>query len=457
MSDSILFAGCLLAFFSFAAVLFYFRTGLFGLTALCVFHVTAETLSAFFFGFMLNETPDSFTPEHEQVWTYSVLGLLAMIVGIYFGWRPLKEGGHDSVWGVSVFKMSAHINEDLGWLSFWVGMCAHIALGAVREIPTLSTAVNCVGALARIGVLILLVSAMGTGRWRKFSIAIFLYSFLSIATSLDGGHTFLRIETLLPITVIYIASSGFALKYVVQGALVFVALIPLVSAWLETRNLIRGGFLSGLSTMERVQPFFEEFIHNISFPTGYAFMDMLMFRVDQTVGLAAQVRHQPDVEPFAYGETVYSAFYTLIPRFMWPDKPVVAGGSEFYSRFTGEVRPADDITSIGISYPFELYANAGPILVVIGLGVIGFICARLELKLLNAPKNLGSFWALALVTTVLCDGGQRTDVVLPALVAAGIAAYALGRFVETYVPNWRRLPNSNARTDDTSRSIERFY
>lgn len=446
MSDPILFAGCVLAFSSFWAVLFYFRTGLFGLTALCVFHVSAETLSAFFFGFLIDEIPNSFTPEHQQVWTYSVLGLLAMVAGIYWGWRPLKKGGRDLIRGVSVVGVPAHINEHIGWLSFWVGTGAHIAYGAVRDIPTLSTAANCVAALARIGILILLVSALGTGRWKKFLTAILFYAILSIATSLEGGHTFLRIETLLPMAVIYIASTGFALKYVAQGVVGFLALIPLISAWLETRVLIREGFLSGLPVVERVQPFFEEFIRNLSLPTAYSFMDMLMLRVDQTVGLAAQVRYQPDFEPYAYGETIYSAFYTLIPRFLWADKPVVAGGSEFYSRFTGEIRSADDVTSIGISYPFELYANGGPILVVLGLGVIGFVCARLELKLLDAPKNLGAFWALAVIVTVLSDGGQRTDVVLPALVAAAIAAYALGRFVETFVPNWSGLSEPDARS-----------
>lgn len=444
MNDTILFGGCILVFVAFGWVLFHFRTGLFGLTALCVFQVAAATLSAFFFAFVLGEIPDSFTTDHEEVWTYSILGLLAMIGGVYLGWRPLKKFGRHLPGAASVVGVPAHINERVGWLSFCVGVAAQVLYQAVWGIPTLSTAVNCVSTLARIGILILLVSALKTGRWRQFAIAIGIYGILSVLSSLRSGHTFLRMDTAIPLIVIYIASSGLALRFIVQGVVGLVALLPLVSAWLDSREIIRSGYLDNFSTPDKVRMFFAEFLDNLSFPTAQKLMEILVQRVDMTAGLANQVRHQPAIEPYAYGETVYSAFYTLIPRILWEDKPVVAGGSEFYTRFTGEIRPVDDVTSIGIAYPFELYANGGPVWVVIGLGVIGFLCARLELKLLQVPKNLGSFWALALVTAVLCDGGQRTDVVLPALVAAGIAAYVLGRAIQAYEPTWGILPKPEA-------------
>lgn len=443
MNDPSLFAGCVAVFSLFVAVFFYYGTGLFGLTALCVFHVAASTLSVLFFGYVLDEIPNTVTPEHESVWIYSLWGLVAMIFGIYLGWRPLKAHRHGISSGILASGWPVHINEQMGWLSCCVGLVAQIALSAVREIPTLSTAVNCLAALARIGILILLVSAVNTGRWKRFAIAAGIFSVVSVSGSFDSGHTFIRIDTALPLVVIYVASSGMSLKFIVQGVLGFAALVPMVSAWMNSREIIRGGYLHGLPLWEKVDVFFGEFFQNLHLPTGESFIDLLVTRVDMTEGLAAQVRHQPELEPYAYGETFYSAFYTLIPRAIWPDKPIVAGGSEFYSRFTGEVRPADDITSIGIAYPFELYANGGPILVVVGLGVIGFLCARLELKLLSEPRSLGTFWALALATAVISDGGQRTDVVLPALVAAAFAAYAMGRFMEFFGPRLGIVSSTN--------------
>jgi hypothetical protein len=436
MTDAILFSGCLLVFAAFVLLLLYFRTGLFGLTLLCVFHVTAATLSAFFFGYIFNERPDTFTPEHRDVWTYSIVGLLAMAGGVYAGWRPLKTLQRSSPRGVVIVGAPAHINERLGWLSFCVGIGAQVLLRLVSDVPTVSTAVNCISALARIGILILLASALVTGRWQRFTIAILVYSMLAVTGSLESGHSFIRIDTVLPIIVIYVASSGFAPALIIQGLLGFALLVPLVSAWMQSRDVIRSGSLENLDLFEKVPVFFDEFIQHVALPSAESVMELLLVRVDMTSGLAAQVAWQPLYEPYAYGETVYSAFYTLIPRFVWENKPIVAGGSEFFARYTGLVQPVDDVTSIGIAYPFELYANGGPILVVVGLAAIGFLCARLELKLLSAPKNLGRFWALAVVTMVLSDGGQRTDVVLPALVAAGLAAYALGRFIEVLLPGW---------------------
>ncbi len=157
--------------------------------------------------------------------------------------------------------------------------------------------------------------------------------------------------------------------------------------------------------------------------------------------MSAQAGHQPEFEPYVYGETVYTAVYTLVPRFLWEGKPVVAGGSEFVSHFTGLVlSTGDDPTSIGVAYPFELFANGGPLLVVVGLGLIGFACARLELNLLRAPKSLGRFWALALLLAVICEGGQRTDVVLPAVVASALSAYVLGSFIEESLARRPTMP-----------------
>ena len=108
----------------------------------------------------------------------------------------------------------------------------------------------------------------------------------------------------------------------------------------------------------------------------------------------------------------------------------MAGGSAFVTRFAG--LHWDESTSVGVPYPFELYANGGPWLVVIGLGIIGYIGGRMELKLVLRQKGLGAFWALALATATLSEGGERMEVVGPALVAAALSAFVLGVIVEQW-------------------------
>jgi hypothetical protein len=431
MGESLLFLGCIVAFAVLGFVFLRARTAFFGLTALTVFHVAAATLAAFVVAKVFNLEVDSVTPEHADVELYSILGLLAMAMGIYIGWRPIIVAGLLPREERSYIDAPSHINERVGWVTFVVGAVAESIVPFVWSIPTLGTAVNCLSAMARVGLLILLLAAIKTGRWKRFVSAVAVFAVLAVVGSLSSGFTFLRMNTLLPLIIIFFASSGFAVRYMLPAILAIPLFVSGISAWLATRDMIRGSSpIDDLPYLDQVATFFAAYVSNLSVPTAQSALDMILYRVDMSDILAAQVRHQPEFEPYAFGETVYSAFYTLIPRFIWPDKPVVAGGSEFYQRFTGLVRSGDDVTSIGVAYPFELYANGGPVVVVVGLAVIGFICARLELTLFRRPRNLATFWALALILGVLSEGGQRTDVVLPAAVAAGLAAFALGKFLE---------------------------
>lgn len=434
MSESslVLFIGCVSVFVAYAVVLARTGTAMLGLNALNVFTIASATLSAFVCATLFDIYPQSFSDEHSTVISYSILGLLALVAGLYIGWRPLvalqrKHGPH-YVWA------PPHLNAEIGLLTFCIGAVAELAYPFVQSIPTISTAVYCVTALVRVGLCILLLSASkGEGRGR-FAIALAVFVALSVVTSLSTGFSFIRINTWLPLTAVWLirSSTGSWVHRMARAGILLVFAATLATAattaWLQTRALIRNGSLEQLPLSTQVAEFAREYVSNLRLPTGDSLMNTLLERVDVTDLLAAQVRYQPQYEPYAYGETILSSFYTLVPRAFWPEKPVVAGGSEFVGRFTG--LQWNDATSVGLSYPFELYANGGILLVVLGLGIIGYVGARLELSLGKPQPSLGAFWALCLATAVITEGGQRTDVVLPALVASAITAYALGMVVE---------------------------
>ncbi len=71
------------------------------------------------------------------------------------------------------------------------------------------------------------------------------------------------------------------------------------------------------------------------------------------------MKHVPKKEPFAKGETIFVATVgSLLPRFVWPDKPK-AGGQEKMRRFAGyKVRGT---TSMNIGPLAEGYANFGKV------------------------------------------------------------------------------------------------
>jgi hypothetical protein len=451
MLEFVLLCGCVVLPVLLALVIAYSGTALLGLTVLNVFVVASATLPVFFFGKLLGELPETFTAEHLYVVGYAELGLLAMIGGAYLAWRPLQ---HARAYGAGATLLHApeHITEKLGWLSFGVGIGAELLFALMSDIPTISTALHAVSALGRIGLFILLVDAFKRGVWSPFFTALGVFMLISLIGSMSSGHTFLRMYVLIPLFVIWVTFTGVTTKNVITALLSMSLLTMAVSAWLQTRILIRSGSLEHLPLFEQLSVFFTEYFANIHFPNATAFIGTLRERVDMTDILAAQVRHQPLNEPYALGQTIYSSFYTLIPRAVWADKPEVAGGAAFFERYTGLTRPVDDATSIGLPYPFELYANGGAFTVVLGLGIIGYVCARMELKLFEAPRNLGYFWALALVTVVLCEGGQRTDVVLPALVASAAVAYAFGWIIERLGWNETRMRYAKMRLNRTGRT-----
>ncbi|WP_162056426.1 hypothetical protein [Pontibacter pamirensis] len=86
--------------------------------------------------------------------------------------------------------------------------------------------------------------------------------------------------------------------------------------------------------------------------------ELAITRLNQGWIITRVMNYVPHIRPFADGETVSSAFSsTLLPRFLAPDKAVVAGGREKMERFTGIVLQHG--TSMNISLLGEGYGNYG--------------------------------------------------------------------------------------------------
>ena len=83
---------------------------------------------------------------------------------------------------------------------------------------------------------------------------------------------------------------------------------------------------------------------------------------------------------FAYGATI--PISALIPRAIWPDKPLVGGGGMVVSDFTGIL--FDRYTSVGAGQVFEFYVNFGLPGVVTGFLLLGVVLMRLDRGIMRA-------------------------------------------------------------------------
>jgi hypothetical protein len=106
-------------------------------------------------------------------------------------------------------------------------------------------------------------------------------------------------------------------------------------------------------------------------------LDMIDGRLNQNflVGYAVE-NIETGTVPRANGETLHMALIAMVPRILWPNKPVQAGSGNIVSYYTG-LQFAEG-TSVGVGSIMEFYINFGTVGVIIGFLVLGCIVRVLD-------------------------------------------------------------------------------
>ena len=162
-------------------------------------------------------------------------------------------------------------------------------------------------------------------------------------------------------------------------------------------------------------------------------LSLAVTRLNQGWIISAVMRHVPENEPFAGGETVKeAALGSMVPRFLWADK-ATAGGRESFRRFTG--LQILDGTSMAISPLGEAYANFGEFSGTIFMVVFGALFAlfyRLILRYcLKHPTFL--FW-IPLIFYQALKAETELLVIMNQLVKGLIVALGCHFLVERIFP-----------------------
>jgi hypothetical protein len=100
-------------------------------------------------------------------------------------------------------------------------------------------------------------------------------------------------------------------------------------------------------------------------------------RLNQNLLVGAAVQYMDaGLAPFAYGQTLYQGFIAVIPRAIWPTKPVVAGSGSLVTQYTG-IQFAEG-TAVGIGHVMEAYISFGVIGVIGGFVVLGTLIGVID-------------------------------------------------------------------------------
>jgi hypothetical protein len=152
-------------------------------------------------------------------------------------------------------------------------------------------------------------------------------------------------------------------------------------------------------------------------------------RLNQNFLVGAAVARLSETDDYARGETLWDALLAIIPRAIWPDKPITAGSGHLVAQYTG--MQFGEGTSVGVGQVMEFYANFGTLGVVIGFMIMGVIITTLDWQAGEslARSDLHGFvlWFLPGIS-LLQVGGQLVE-----LTASAAASLVVALMVNRYL------------------------
>lgn len=164
------------------------------------------------------------------------------------------------------------------------------------------------------------------------------------------------------------------------GLCAVIAGVSLFSAYAKARSDIRRVVWGGGNWNERVGVTYASLEENWGWfdAKKESHLSAIEERLNQNylVGVAYRNLRDERVE-FARGETCAQALLALIPRIVWPEKPVWAGSGSLVTQFTG-IR-FDRNTSVGIGHVMELYVNFGEAGLFLGFIVLGLVIGLVDM------------------------------------------------------------------------------
>ena len=353
---------------------------------------------------------------------FTALGSVCFVVGVWFGRSPILQ-----------LPVSPEVNRQRffsfclfgGWLLIY-------GVSPLYQIPSISAAVEKGGGIWMLGVMLGLRAALQRGDHKRMVIWIGALLVYPILMLLLGG--FLSYGSAAVITV----SAALAISTrnywrVVVGIAVFTFLsVSIFTNYYQHRNDIRSQVWGGAPLEARVGSVIDTAKDFEWFdPSNRKQLVALDQRLNQNyfVGLAAKRIELKQVD-YLNGESVWEGLLSLVPRVLWPEKPVFAGSPQIVSRMTGLwLSPT---TSFAVGNVMEFQINFGIPGVVIGFFILGWVIGMLDLKAAAAERrgDLGKVILFFLPCVAMATGGSVVEL------GSGAAAALVGGFVWKHTWKW---------------------
>jgi hypothetical protein len=260
------------------------------------------------------------------------------------------------------------------------GLIVTYGLGFLRSIPTLGAIVENLGGIWILGVMLGLQAALHRGDYKLTCFWLAALAVFPVTGLLFTGFLSFATRAVIIACCGLIISSRSLWRVIVGISLATVLGLSVFVNYFAHRDDIRAAVWGGASMEERinvVQDAVNQF--KLFDPTNAKHQDALDQRLNQNffVGLAAQRIDEGQVN-YLYGRSVWEALLAVVPRALWPDKPVFGGSGTIVIEMTG--LGLSTTTSWGVGNVMELYINFGIVGLIAGFVLLGWLLGIVDRK-----------------------------------------------------------------------------
>ncbi len=274
-----------------------------------------------------------------------------------------------------------------------IGLAVSYYLLISDPIPGLEQPLYILSKSSTLGMLTLFLLQLR--RQLSFYLKIFLWGFLfpiHYLLGIGSGAVYQAVALLVPFFLCYAAERR---RIPVVGPLLFILIfiIPFLGVKEEFRSYAWYGDQPGVilseSPLKRGLFFVQLVIRNFTEGGKESFLAAAETAQERTsiLELLTNVRETtPGMIPFWKGETYATAIWLLVPRALFPNKPVESVGQEFGHRY-GFIAADDLDPSVNLPYQIvEMYINFGVWGVLVGMALVGSLYRALS-NLLGRPDS----------------------------------------------------------------------
>ena len=320
------------------------------------------------------------------------------------------------------------------WFCLLGGWALIYGLSPLYQIPSVRAAVENGGGIWMLGVMLGLRAACSHGDLKRVAIwlgALMVYPVLMLL--LGGFLSYGSAAIIIVCSVLTISTRSFGRVVVGMTLFIFLSLSIFVN-YFAHRGDIRKQVWGGAPLEARIDSVIDT-VRDFEWldPTNRKHLISLDQRLNQNylVGLAALRIQQGQVD-YLKGYSLWEGLLSLVPRLLWPEKPVFGGSPEIVAKMTG--LRLDPKSSFGVGNVMEFQINFGIPGVVIGFFVLGWLIGMLDVKAALAERR-GDLGRLILFF-LPCVALIRPNGALVELFS-GSAAALVGAFA--WNPAWKRF------------------